>query len=326
MKSFRKAAAVLVAATVMLCMIAMPVFAGKDDSVVPKNKFDYYSNDYDSSLYSSTNKRTENAYIGDEAQVLSPGDLGTVFEDIQDAADKTGINVAVFLGGNYRSDSVTRTFAAQCSEKLFGATSEVKSIFLYLDFEGRSSSYDYIDTDNDAQLYYPSTGLDDRIEEMVQNMYRFLPKSGETIYRSDVVNAIQSFCNDVRDYYYKGMSWDASYYNKGLGEYHYVFFGTVLSSPLPPYKHFFVFVFIEIIIGILVSISNANSIKKKYKFRETPNASVYTSRNRIYFNNVTDRFLHEHTTSYRMSSSSSGGHGGGGFSGGGSHGGGGGHR
>lgn len=323
MKIMSRAAAFILAAAVMLCIAVFPACAQNNDSVVPRNTFTYYANDYQSSLYSPKYTKTENAYLGDEAELFGEYDFNTIFSDIQDAADKTGINVAVFIGGNYRSDGLTRTFAETCVEMLFGTKAETNSLFLYLDFEGHSSSYDYIDAYHDARLYYPNSGFNDRIEEMIDDMYKFLPKSGSTVYTSDVTKAIQAFCSDVRHYYEKGMVWEASYYNEEIGEYRYVFFGNVLSGPLPPYKHFFIFLVIGIIIGILVSISNANSIKKKYKFRETPNASVYTSRNRIKFNNVSDRFINEHTTSYRIQSSSGGG---GGHGGGGSHGGGGGHR
>lgn len=316
-------------AAFLLCLLlfsfaALTAFA-EDRVLIPKNDgFKYYANDYKSSLYSGDHLKTENAYFRDEAEMLSKNEKGTLFETIQNAADKTGMCVAVFIGGNYRGDSITEVFTQECTKLLFGESPQTNAIFLYLDFEGKSSSYDYICCYHDANLYYPHTGFDDRIEEMGENMYKYLPKSGDTVFSSAVTGAIECFCNDVIYYYEKGPSWESSYFNEQDNEYRYVFLGTVIKGPLPPYKYWWFFVIVGIIIGMIVAASSVSNIRKKYKFRETPNASAYTSRNRIRFNSVNDQFMREHTSSYRIQSSSSGGghsHGGGGgsFGGGGFH-------
>lgn len=320
---FKRCAAFLLC-LVLFSMAAVTAFA--DDRVlIPKNDgFMYYANDYSSALYADDYKKTENAYFRDESEMLNSTEIGSAFEEIQNAADKTGIKVAVFIGGQYRNDSLTEAFTQECTKLLFGENAETNSVFLYMDFEGHSPSYDYICTYHDAKLYYPNSGFDDRVEEMVQNMYKYLPKSGKTIYSSAVTGAIECFCNDVVYYYDQGSAWESTYYNQEDSEYRYVFFGNVIKGPLPPYRYWWFFVILGVLIGLVVAASSVSSIRKKYKFRETPNASAYTSRNRIRFNSVNDQFMREHTSSYRIQSSSSSGGGGGG--GGGSFGGGGGHR
>lgn len=298
-----------------------------DSSIAnPVHEFDYQSTDIDAALTSGDYYLSETAYFKDEAQVFGESaDNEKFHKAVQQAADETGINIAIFIGGLYRSDNTTEDFTAKSSQKLFGTDWDTNTVFLYLDFEGHSPSYDYIDTYHDAQLYYPNSGFDDRIQEMIDDMYEYLPSSGSTIYKKNVEDAINVFISDIKYYKNKGLSWESSYHNDEKGCYRFVFFGHILDSVLPPYKYSIVFLVIGVVIGILVAVFRSEIIRKEYKFRETPKASAYTSQNRIRFNEAQDVFLREHTTSYRIESSSGGGgHGGGG--GGGSHGGGGGHR
>ena len=315
-----------IASACLLTVFAFPVNAASGSAVTPRNDFRYYGTDLDSSLYSGKKYQTENAYFRDEAELFGSADYTDVCETIQNAADKIGMNVGFFIGGNYRSDNQTMEFCRDSIISLFGNDADTSSVFVYLDFEGESPSFDFICCQHDATLYYPPDGLDERQVDMRDNMYKYLPSSGSTIYTSAVINAIEAFCSDLEYYYDEGMVWETSYYNEEKGAFRYVFFGIVLEGPLPPYKYLFVFLAIGIIIGLIVAASSVSSIKKKYKFRETQNASAYTSRNRIKFNNVSDRFLREHTTRVKIESSSSHGGGGGGFGGGGSFSGTGGHR
>lgn len=293
----------------------------------PEHDYVYGNMDMKSSLFNCTYYKTKNAYFKDEANIFnSVSYYKQFYENLQAAADETGMNVAIFLGGLYRSDSVTENFTREGIKTLFSMEWDENSVFLYLDFEGKSKSYDYICTCHDAKLYYPDSGLSDRVEDMIEHMYKYLPKSGETIYKKDVQDAINSFLVDIKSYKKKGPAWDSGYYNEEKGCYRCVYFGNIVEQSFPPYKYFVAFLAIGIIIGIIIGIYGDKMIRKQYKFRELQKASVYTSNKRIRFNEVTDQFLHEHTTkTYIPPSSSSGGHGGHG-GGGGSFGGGGGHR
>ncbi len=293
----------------------------------PVHSFDYASSDIQKSLYTGKYYKTKNAYFKDEALVYD-GDsyYDKTIKAVQQTADDIGMNVAIFMGGNYRSDSVTEEFTRQGIIELFTLDYDQDSVFLYLDFEGQSVSYDYICTCHDAKLYYPSTGFDDRVEEMIEHMYKYLPKSGQTIYKSKVDSAVGSFTGDLKLYKNKGPSWESSYHNDEKGCYRYCFFGSIIEMQIPPPKYWYVFLGIGIIVGCIIAIFRKSQIRKQYKFRELQKASAYTSNNRIQFNEVVDQYMYEHTSKvYIPPSNSSGGSSGGG-GGGGSFGGGGGHR
>ncbi len=322
-KIIAAAAAVVVAGSSLI----LPVSAAGSSVAEPENSFTYSSSDINQSLYSGDYYRSENAYFKDEALVFNDESYYSKFKNsVQRTADEIGMNVGIFLGGNYRSDSTTESFTRNSIIELFTLDPDQNSVFLYLDFEGQSPSYDYICTCHDAKLYYPSSGLDDRVEEMIQNMYDYLPSSGSTIYKSKVESAINSFTADLKLYKKKGPCWESSYHNDEKNCYRYVFFGTIIESTIRPFKFWYVFLAVGIIVGLIISIYSSKNIRNKYKFRELQKASAYTSRNRIRFNQVTDQFLREHTTKVYIPPAESSGGGGGGGGGGGSFGGGGGHR
>lgn len=308
---------------------SQPEVTEKEEGVAyPVHDFSYDALDMKASLLSGDYYNNENAYFKDEARVF---DDDTYYKDfqrmIQKAADELEINIGVFLGGLYRSDETTEQFTENAIKTLFNMDWDQNSVFLYLDFEGRSLSYDYICTCHDAKLYYPNSGLNDRIEDIIQHMYKYLPSSGHTIYKKDVRTAIEVFISDLKKNKQKGPVWDSYYHNDEKDCYRYVLFGSIIDQSFRPFKYWYVFLLIGIALGLLVGAISSSSIRKKYKFREIQKASAYTSKNLIRFNEVRDQFLREHTTSvYIPPSSSSGGGGGSHGGGGGSFGGGGGHR
>ncbi len=302
----------------------------KEGVAYPVHDFNYSASDMEMSLLSGDYYYgyDENAYFKDEAKVFDDEKYYTEIENlIQRTADETGLNIGVFLGGLYRNDSATETFTVNAIKSLFSMDWDQNSVFLYLDFEGKSISYDYICTCHDAKLYYPDSGMNDRVEEMIQHMYRYLPSSGNTIYKTKVKDAIDAFTSDLKKYKNKGPVWDSCYHNDEKDCYRYVLFGTIIDQPFRPFKYWYAFLGIGLVIGLLIGTLSNKSIRKKYKFRDPQKASVYTSNNLIHFNEVRDQFLTEHTTrTYIPPSDSSSGGGGGGGGGGGSFGGGGGHR
>lgn len=324
----KRFSALLTAVLIAFSVVSVSASAASGSSVAnPVHDFSYDGNDIKQSLLSGKYYKTNNAYYKDEAQIFdSDSDYGKLCENIQATADEIGMNVAVFIGGNYRSDPETEEFTRNGIIELFTLEYDQNSVFLYLDFEGQSSSYDYICTCHDAKLYYPSSGFDDRVEEMIQDMYKYLPSSGSKIYKSKVKTAIETFTYDLGKYKRYGPAWECSYHNDEKGCYRYVFFGEIVDMPIPPPKYWPVFLGAGLLLGIVIGIYSNKKIRKQYKFRELQKASAYTSRNRIRFNEVTDQFLHEHTTRRYIPPSDSGSGGGGGGGGGGSFGGGGGHR
>ncbi len=270
--------------------------------------------------YSDGSYRVGNAYLKDEAEIFSDTMSRELFDSIRETADSIGMNVGVYIGGTYRSDSATRKFASESSELIFGNGEDVSSVFLYLDFEGGSSSYDYIDTFHDAQLYITYSDIDDIIDDM----YEYLPKSGETVYDYKVIEAIKVFLNDLVKEKNGGADHSACYYNEEKNKYRYVFFGNIMESSIKPYRFVVLFSVLGIIAAVVAAVLSGQRIRKKYKFRLEQKVSSYTSDNRIIFKDRKDIFLGSHVSKVKIQSENGGSHGG--SSHGGSHGGGGGHR
>ena len=163
-----------------------------DDAVTPKTSFVYQGNDVISSLNSGHSYRSERAYFRDEADVLPSSVERDVWEQIQTVADHANLHLAVFLGGHYRTDAETETFTCDSTAALFGSSSD--ALFIYLDFEGHSPAYDYIRAFNRAETVYTASV----IQTTLNTMYRYLPKSGETVEADDVRQALVSGLEKIR--------------------------------------------------------------------------------------------------------------------------------
>ena len=180
----------------LLCIFCITAYAA--DPVTPKNTFDYKGTDVLASVASPY--RTEKAYFKDEAEVLTPEQRDSIWEKLQSASGSSKIRIAVFLGGNYRSDSETEDFTYDCSAAIFGANSDC--LFIYLDFEGKSPAYDYVRSFNKAERIFDANARD----KILQAMYDYLPESGKPIYSDDVNKALISGINTVSNQY--GLSTD----------------------------------------------------------------------------------------------------------------------
>ncbi len=307
--------------------------SGNSDIVKPRHIFSYSVNQWDDALLGEEYYyKTDNAYLRDEAEIFFGNNdalLKKLEKDVQQTADEIGMNVAIFLGGlRGRNDSLTEKFAAYGSERLFGTKWDDNSIFLYLDFEESASAYDYIDTYHDAKLYYTDdkSGVVSRVEDLLDALYDYLPSSGKSIHYNKIYQAIEAYLKQLKKIHEKGPQFDSCYYNQEKGCYRWMCYGRVIDCSFSPYRGMWLFFLIAVGIGLTVGFAGAASIRKKYKFRESASAAVYTSKNRCRITNQQDIFLREHTTKTKIESSS-GGHGGGhSHHGGGSHGGGGRHR
>ena len=250
--------------------------------------------------------KSEHAYLKDEAGVV-PGLTATIFDKIKQTADIIDMNVGVFIGGKNRSDHITEDFTALACERVFGKGEYTNTVFLYLDFEGSYSSYDFIDTYHDAYFYYPDNGSDNRIEKIFQDMGDYLPASGEPVYADKVNSAIEVFLGDLKMYKEAGMVNNLFYKNAETNMYHITFFGTVIISPIV-YKHLLIFLLIALVAAFLFGFSHGSKIRRTYSFRDSTSASAYTTPRDFFVVAREDNFIKEYTTSYRIESSSSGSH------------------
>lgn len=178
---------------VLCCLMLLPVTVqAAGNPVTPKTTFDYRGTDVMSSVNTGNVHRTDNAYFKDEADVLPSSVEGSVWEMVQETANNSNLCLAVFLGGNYRTDNETEDFTYDGAAAIFGSKSDI--LFIYLDFEGRSPAYDYVRAFNRAESLYTNT----KTQQTLNTMYRYLPKSGEPIYADDVKQALFSGLEYIR--------------------------------------------------------------------------------------------------------------------------------
>lgn len=124
----------------------------------------------------------------------------TAMEELQNAADESGMNVALWIGNTEigdGSDEDTVAFCDDTYEELYGIDTD--GVFLYLDMSGAYSLYDYLSTSGKGQFYY-SNGEDyDRVSTMIQDVEEYLERGNE-----DLPSAIHSFCHDLEYYADRG--------------------------------------------------------------------------------------------------------------------------
>ncbi len=271
----------------------------------------------DQALAQNKDYRSEKAFFYDEAELFDENMRKEIFKMVEDTSKNIGMGVMVYIGGYYRDKADTREFVGVSLEKLFGNKDGDDSIGLYLDFEGGGpgSAYDYIDTYRDAYFWYPDLddfdSSDNRIERMFDHMYDYLPTNGSTIYKSNVKQAVEIFLKDLVFYKNAGIVNGLHYKVAESGKYHFTEFDRIFESPIY-YNHFIIFIIISIIVGVIAFFTFGSRVRNKYQFRESYNASGYTSKNRIRLNNSEDVFVREYTTKVKIESSSGGSHGGGG--------------
>ena len=271
----------------------------------------------DTALKSSPHYQSEKAYFCDEAEIFDEQTRKEIFKKTEEVSEKINMGVAIYIGGYNRSRKETREFIGVALEKLFGTDDGDDSIGLYLDFEGGApgTAYDYIDAYRDAYFWYPELGEDNssesnRTERMLDHIYKYLPKTGSDVHKSDVKKAVDSFLHDLEYYKNQGIINDLHYRVAESKMYRYTMFGNIYESPIY-YNFFFVFLVISLIIGLIAFFAFGSHVRKKYKFRESYSASGYTSKNRIHIHESRDIFVREYTTKTKIESSS-GSHGGGG--------------
>ena len=171
-----------------LLMFSMSAYAATP--VLPKTNFDYKGTEIPPSV--STTYRTDHALFKDEAELLTPTSEKELWEKLEATVDYLNINIAVFIGGNYRTNDETVTFTDQAISSVFGKNSD--TIFIYLDFEGYSPAYDYIRVSNKAEDIFPET----KRNKILNVMYQTLPKSTEPIYEDAVRSAISKGLDEIK--------------------------------------------------------------------------------------------------------------------------------
>ena len=282
---------------------------------------------YDGYTFPGTGKISQNAYYYDESHLFSDEEVGKINDLVQNTADRTGFNVGVFTAGRSRSDNSVEEVAIAGCKGIFPNNRIKGSVFFYIDLDGYTEAYDYIYADYDAVLYYTGSSFGNRCRTITKACQKSFPPGGGKIEFDDIYEGLQTFSRYLIDYKTEtGMEKGAYYYDSQEKMFH------IATSPrdvtvsfLKPYDNWKFVLFFGLALSIVVCLFVSAGTVKKYKFKETPGASVYTSKNHIHIRTQTDTLVSTNVYKTRVSSSSSGGgggHGGGGHSsggGGGSH-------
>ena len=268
--------------------------------------------------------RDESVYFCDEPDMFSKSQKKKIIEMLKKTSDDIGFNLALYIGGVSRRDSEVERMAESGAKELFLFEKYNGAVYAYFDMDGYTNAYDYMFCAKDAFLYFPNGDSDseDRVDKILQATETHFPYGGGQIIASDILNGIETYCNELRYYKSKGLAENAWYHDDEKGEYVYVSYGEIKRGPFKPYIYWLPMLGISIFVGLIVAAIISSSVKKRYKFKNPASASEYTAKNMMIMRDSQDIFLGAHTSKVRIQSSSGGGGGGGG----GHHGGGGGGR
>lgn len=267
-------------------------------------------------------------YDEDESYLSCVYDVKGLFDDdtleelnelVRETSEETGLYICIYLSREARYDSETEYFADMKYEELFGEDTD--GVFYYMDLSEQYSAYDYISTSGKGMLCY-----DDHIDDMLDQIFLYLPSSGEEIEASEIELAIKEICRTFEYYASKGIGFMDYEHDSSTGHYIYMKGGEMyVTKSLPP-AVLLIRMLIALGVGAVVAVICYFVVKNHYKFKPSCNPDVYVSREESRFTHRDDRFMRTYTTKTRIQSSSGGGGRSGGGRSRGSHGGGGRHR
>ncbi|MBE6861748.1 MAG: hypothetical protein E7497_02460 [Ruminococcus sp.] len=301
MKRFAKITCALISCIIMLSMCGITVSAAEN-----------YSQGYDKDESYLSGVIDDKDLFEDD-----PDTLEELNELVVETSEELELYICIYLNDTARGESSTEYFADEEYDRMFGEDTD--GIFYYMDLSEQYSAYDYISTSGKGMLYF-----DDHIDDMFDEIFPYLPSSGETIYASEIELAIEQICGVISDYASKEPGFFDYEYDSYTGHYIYMKNGEVVVTPTAPPAILVKRGLISLAIGAVVAVICYFIVKHHYKFKPSCNPSVYVSREESRFTHKDDRFIRTYTTKTKIQSSSGGGRSGG--RGGGSHGGGGRHR
>ncbi len=268
---------------------------------------------------------TKNVFLYDEGGRLTQEEYDTCFARLQEAANKTGLNVGVILATQERSDYTIESAADQTYDDYFGAKTD--GLLYYMDLKGHDA-YDYISTSGLGQFYITNSIENNRVESIFSVLDSYLYPVG----RENVSGAVQAFAEQVEYWYEAGVPEHYYVYDDLYHEYYHLEDGELVATKKKPYINWAKVAMLAFgggAIGLLAAFITFFAVKHTYKFKYELSPTTYVNRKSVQFNKEYDRFVRTNTSRVPLNSGSSGGrgggHSGGGFSHGG-HGGGGHHR
>lgn len=242
-------------------------------------------------------------------------------EAIQQYSKDLEMNIVVYIGGEYRSDSNTKSFCDDYYDTMFG--NDTDGILYYIDLSGKRPAYDYISTAGKCILLYEKNR-----ESIFNYLDNYLPASGMPIEEYDIYQAVSAYLSELKYYSTQKHSKYEYYHDTNKGTYIYYKNGELqITTKKPPILVMRIWGVCSII-GLITALITYFAGKSNYKFKSKTNPGIYLSNQDINFTEKSDLLIRSYTTKHRIQSNSGGGghRSGGGHHSGGSHGGGGHHR
>ncbi len=294
-KKFTRICSLLLACTAVLCLCA-----GCFDA---KNYHEGFDDDVsDCGLYDE-----KNVFDSDEYEELD--------ELIRDYSATLDMYIAIYLSDTNHDDPETEDFAYEKYVELFGEDTD--GVLYYMDLSEIGTAYDFIFTSGKATLAYQ-----DNLDSMFDEIYRYLPSTGEEIYADDINDAVYQICEEIDKYhdYDPGIF---GYEYDPLSDKYFYYSGNefIISHSRPPIANL-KYVFIGLVAGVIAALICYFTTKSRYRFKSSCNPSVYVSNEDTKFTQREDLFIRTYTTKTKIESSSGGRSGGGGGRSGGGRGGG----
>ncbi len=263
------------------------------------------------------NKDEAVAMVMDDKGLFDSKQIKELNNTLKSCSEELEMNIIVYVSGTAIPDSQTADFAINTYNSELGKEN-VDGLILYLDFSIKYPAYDVLSCMGKAGIIYDN----DEREKILDEVGAYLPSSDYEPEPAGIRTAIEQFClilsthNDK--YKTSKLAFDTDKEN-GLycfdtGSEFYV------TKQMAPGALFIRFI-LSFGIGFLITVIVYFVTKKKYRFKNQTNPSVYVSSDRSTFSERSDTFIRTYTTKHKIESSSSGGghrsgggHSGGGFS------------
>lgn len=251
----------------------------------------------ESNLYNIKNTPYVNAddKIYDFSDVLSDEDKETIYDEITDFREKTGMEMIILIANHpYYSDYQNEEFASDFYDyNDFGIDLEHYDGILLFRNTYESDPYYDMYTFGKAQLYFNSGRYNRVLDDIYSDLHNKNYLEGFKLFKKECLNYVnEGIASNYKNAYIDDM---------GYIKYNYrapIFLAIILSS-------------IITLIVVLVLVSKNKMVKLAEK------ATEYLNKESLVFTKREDIFLRSMTTSYTVSSSSGGGGSHGGSSGGG---------